>query len=25
VHVDDLGYATRFHVEALREIGGFGR
>jgi acetylornithine deacetylase/succinyl-diaminopimelate desuccinylase-like protein len=24
VHVDDLGYATRFHVEALREIGGFG-
>jgi len=25
VHVDDLGYATRFHVEALQEIGGFGR
>jgi acetylornithine deacetylase/succinyl-diaminopimelate desuccinylase-like protein len=24
VHVDDLGYATRFHVEALREIGRFG-
>jgi len=22
VHVDDLGYATRFHVEALQEIGG---
>jgi acetylornithine deacetylase/succinyl-diaminopimelate desuccinylase-like protein len=25
VHVDDLGYATRFHVEALCEIGGLGR
>ena len=25
VHVDDLGYATRFHVEACREIGALGR
>ena len=24
VHVDDLGYATRFHVEACREIGALG-
>ena len=25
VHVDDLGYATRFHVEACRAIGALGR
>ena len=25
VHVDDLGYATRFNVEACRAIGGLGR
>ena len=25
VHVDDLGYATRFNVEACRTIGGLGR
>jgi acetylornithine deacetylase/succinyl-diaminopimelate desuccinylase-like protein len=25
VHVDDLGYATRFHVEACRAIGAMGR
>jgi acetylornithine deacetylase/succinyl-diaminopimelate desuccinylase-like protein len=25
VHVDDLGYATRFHVEACRAIGVVGR
>ena len=24
VHVDDLGYATRFHVEACRETGARG-
>jgi len=25
IHVDDLGYATRFHVEACRAIGALGR
>ena len=25
IHVDDLGYATRFHVEACRAIGVLGR
>jgi len=25
VHVDDLGYATRFHVEACRAVGAMGR
>jgi acetylornithine deacetylase/succinyl-diaminopimelate desuccinylase-like protein len=25
VHVDDLGYATRFHVDACRAIGALGR
>jgi acetylornithine deacetylase/succinyl-diaminopimelate desuccinylase-like protein len=25
VHVGDLGYATRFHVDACRAIGALGR
>jgi len=25
IHVDDLGYATRFHVEACQAIGALGR
>ena len=25
LHVDDLGYAVRFHIEAAREIGALGR
>jgi acetylornithine deacetylase/succinyl-diaminopimelate desuccinylase-like protein len=25
IHVDDLGYATRFHVEACRAVGAMGR
>jgi hypothetical protein len=25
IHADDLGYATRFHVEACRAIGALRR